>query len=307
MPLLETQLARYFMQVAHAKSLSKAAIKLSTTQSNVTARIKQLEEQLGAQLFSRHSRGVALTAAGEVLLPYCEQIVKIAEAVQRQAASTGFSRPSLRVGVYHTAAAHLMPDLIAGFLSANRGVHLTVKMGSTDELRALVREEQLDCAVIAAVAVDSALHVHSRFVDEMGWVFKVGLLSRSDADVMAQLASMPIYATQKGALYEASVRQLFQDEGLTAEMPVFQELGSTEILRAVLHLGHGFTFISKAVFLPEIESGIFEFHPLANQLPRLHPVLVTRTGGHQSTILADFVDYFTKATAASLKRRTVDS
>ncbi|OWT73871.1 hypothetical protein CEY04_09855 [Achromobacter sp. HZ28] len=57
------------MQVAHAKSLSKAAIKLSTTQSNVTARIKQLEEQLGAQLFSRHSRGVALTAAGEVLLP----------------------------------------------------------------------------------------------------------------------------------------------------------------------------------------------------------------------------------------------
>jgi len=60
---------RIFEAVARLGGMNRAAAALNTVQSNVTARIRALEEQLGVQLFRRTSRGVSLTAAGERLLP----------------------------------------------------------------------------------------------------------------------------------------------------------------------------------------------------------------------------------------------
>ena len=59
---------RIFATVARTGGMSKAALELNKDQSNVTARIKALEEQLGVALFERSNRGAALTAAGRWLL-----------------------------------------------------------------------------------------------------------------------------------------------------------------------------------------------------------------------------------------------
>jgi DNA-binding transcriptional LysR family regulator len=58
-----------FLSVARSGSITKAANHLNTVQSNVTARIKKLEEALGVPLLSRHARGVRLTSGGEAVLP----------------------------------------------------------------------------------------------------------------------------------------------------------------------------------------------------------------------------------------------
>ena len=65
---MESQELRIFREVARAGSISKAAGQLGYVQSNVTARIKKLEEELNAVLLIRHSKGVTLTAEGERLL-----------------------------------------------------------------------------------------------------------------------------------------------------------------------------------------------------------------------------------------------
>ena len=65
---------RVFEAVARRGGMNRAAEELHTVQSNVTARIRLLEEELGRPLFRRHSRGVALTAAGERLLPYAARV-----------------------------------------------------------------------------------------------------------------------------------------------------------------------------------------------------------------------------------------
>lgn len=63
--------------------MSRAAERLNCVQSNVTARLRQLEESLKVTLFHRKSRGVALTAAGRVLLNYAERIMAlVSEAVR---------------------------------------------------------------------------------------------------------------------------------------------------------------------------------------------------------------------------------
>ena len=65
---MESQELRIFREVARAGSISKAAVHLGYVQSNVTARIKKLEEELNAVLLIRHSKGVTLTAEGERLI-----------------------------------------------------------------------------------------------------------------------------------------------------------------------------------------------------------------------------------------------
>src|SRR5690606_11653179 len=127
------------------------------------------------------------------------------------------------------------------------------------------------------VGVDAGMVVHLRLKEELGWLVKAGKLDRRSA-ILPQLTGMPIFSVKRGDLYEASVRQLFQDGGETAEMPLFMELGSREILRAVLLTGQGYAFVSRGLFAREIEQGRFDFHAIAAPLPRLFPALVSRRG-----------------------------
>lgn len=289
-PLIETQSAQIFVRVAQLKSISRASTELGTTQSSVTARMKALENQLGTLLFTRHSRGVVLTAAGLALLPYCKQLVQVAEAAHAGVRVAEHPQEELRLGCYFTLASHLMPQLLATFISQNRGIRLAVTVASTEELRGMLVDGQLDCAFIAGVGLDTRVATHLHIQDEFGWVFKRGLVPEGTRNPLEHLASLPIYATRKGSLYESSIRQLFQDAKTVPAMPIFQELGSVEILRAVLELGQGFTFISKHVFLDDIERGLFDFVP-ATRLPRLDPFLVTKKGRVPSHAAALFIDH----------------
>ena len=68
---------RTFQCVARCGSMNKAALELNTVQSNVTARIKALEDEVGFELFERTSRGVTLTAAGKRLLPFADRAARV--------------------------------------------------------------------------------------------------------------------------------------------------------------------------------------------------------------------------------------
>jgi molybdate transport repressor ModE-like protein len=74
---------RIFKAVAEEGSVSRAAERLNCVQSNVSARIRQLEEGLKVTLFHRKSRGVALTTAGRVLLDYAERILALVSEAER--------------------------------------------------------------------------------------------------------------------------------------------------------------------------------------------------------------------------------
>lgn len=78
-----------FEAVARFGGMNRAAAKLNTVQSNVTARIKALEADLGCALFARHSRGVSLTPAGQRLLPYADRASRLIADARRAARDDG--------------------------------------------------------------------------------------------------------------------------------------------------------------------------------------------------------------------------
>ena len=104
---------RIFAAVARTGSMSKAASELGTVQSNVTARIRALEERLGAELFERTNRGATLTAAGLRLRPYADRVAGLLEDARRAVADEGTPAGALTIGSLETAAALRLSSVLA--------------------------------------------------------------------------------------------------------------------------------------------------------------------------------------------------
>ncbi len=279
------------MAVANTRSFSRAALALDTTQSNVSAHIAQLEAKAGVVLLRRHNRGVSLTGAGEALLPGCRDLLRVAAQAIAAIQQDVHGRPLLRVGAFHTSTANLVPRLLSGFIRENRGVCLTVRTGTSEEVKNLLIEEEVDCAFLAGAAADGTMTLHARFNEPLGWVTKAGTVKPGGRALLAVLAELPIYSVRRGSLYEGSVRQLFQDAGVLPAMPLLHEAGSTEILRAMLAVGGCFTLASRSVFEKDIQAGVLEFHPVLGSPPRLQPVLVSKRGRALDDIPASFVRF----------------
>ncbi|MER6424959.1 LysR family transcriptional regulator [Streptomyces sp. NPDC001137] len=86
---MQLQQLRAFREVAAELSFTRAARNLHYAQSTVTTQIKNLEEAVGTELFDRSRRQLALTGAGEVLLPHAERIIEFVEAARREVARAG--------------------------------------------------------------------------------------------------------------------------------------------------------------------------------------------------------------------------
>ncbi len=75
---MDTELLKTFLEVSRTRHFGRAAEALYLTQSAVSFRIRQLENQLGVNLFTRHRNNIRLTPAGEKLLPYAETLMNTA-------------------------------------------------------------------------------------------------------------------------------------------------------------------------------------------------------------------------------------
>ena len=85
---MDTELLKTFLEVSRTRHFGRAAEALYLTQSAVSFRIRQLENQLGVNLFTRHRNNIRLTAAGEKLLPYAETLMNTWQAARKEGANT---------------------------------------------------------------------------------------------------------------------------------------------------------------------------------------------------------------------------
>ncbi|EAM2051527.1 HTH-type transcriptional regulator HdfR [Salmonella enterica] len=83
---VDTELLKTFLEVSRTRHFGRAAEALYLTQSAVSFRIRQLENQLGVNLFTRHRNNIRLTTAGEKLLPYAETLMNTWQAARKEVA-----------------------------------------------------------------------------------------------------------------------------------------------------------------------------------------------------------------------------
>ena len=144
-----------FREVGRAGSLAGAARALGWTQPAVSQHVRRLEADTGTPLVVRAGRGVALTEAGRVLLRHADAVAeRLAAAEQDLAALAGLVAGQVRVGAFPTAAAVLLPPVLADLLG--RAPRLDVRFVELEppEAEAAVRSGELDVAVVFRHALD---------------------------------------------------------------------------------------------------------------------------------------------------------
>ncbi|MEU6547825.1 LysR family transcriptional regulator [Streptomyces sp. NPDC046859] len=150
---MELRQLEYFVAVADERSFTRAAERVHISQSGVSAQIRQLERELGAELFDRSTRTVTLTVAGKAALEHARAALAAAGAVgQAVGEVTGLIRGRLTVGMVIGCTLPPLFDALAAFHQAHPGVELSLLEDSSDRLTEGVRNGTLDAALIGAAA-----------------------------------------------------------------------------------------------------------------------------------------------------------
>jgi DNA-binding transcriptional LysR family regulator len=233
---------RIFEAVARLGVMGRAAAELNTVQSNVTARIRALEESLGCRLFERHSNGVTLTDEGRRLLPYARSIPRMLRDAARAVRDDGVPRGRLIVGSLETTAALRLGPLLAEYAKAFPNVELTLRTGTTCELIEAVREGSVDGAFVCGPVVDTLLDAHTMFREELALIAPAEIQS---VPALVGCGDVRIVVLRAGCSYRQRLEALLARLG--APMPRVLEFGTLEAIFACVGAGLGITMLPRAL------------------------------------------------------------
>ena len=144
---MEFSQLRIFQAVAEEGSITRAAERLHRVPSNLSTRLKQLEEQLGVDLFLRERQRLQLSPAGKVLLDYAAKLFALHDEAHAAVQGGQPAGDFLLGTMYSTAATHL-PDLLAAYHRAYPAVNLQVQSGPSGELLEGLLTNRLDAALV---------------------------------------------------------------------------------------------------------------------------------------------------------------
>ncbi|MFM0205418.1 LysR substrate-binding domain-containing protein [Paraburkholderia fungorum] len=151
---LDSNLLRAFVTVAETGAIGVAAVRLARTQAAVSMQLRRLEEELGRRLLDRSPRGVQLTEAGHLLLPFAHMILG-AGADARRALSAGQVSGTVRLGMLEDIAVGRLPRALRRFSIAYPQVALEIVVDTSPALSNRLADGSLDVVVGDPALVDS--------------------------------------------------------------------------------------------------------------------------------------------------------
>jgi DNA-binding transcriptional LysR family regulator len=155
-----------FKAVVDHGGVNRAAERLHRVPSNVTTRIKQLEEKLGTQLFIRDGRRLALSAEGQVLLGYANRLLQLS-AEARAAVCGGPPRGKMTIGSLESTAAARLPAVLAKYHALYPEVELELVTGTSGALVSRLHERAIEAAFVAEPFNAAGLMSQLAFVEEI--------------------------------------------------------------------------------------------------------------------------------------------
>lgn len=238
---------RVFRAVARHLNFRLAAEELLLTQPAVTQQIKALETELGVALFERAGGRVALTRAGEALLPYAERLAAIsAEAREAVVAATGCTAGAIAVGASQTIGQYLLPRLIAGFLREYPLVEVSVVGGNTQAVLEALVEHRVQVGLIEGPALRRDVRVEGFMEDHMLCVVPAGHEWADEEVSVAALQAATVVTRELGSGSRRIVEQSLEEAGVRLrDLRVGMTSDSTEGLLSAVEAGLGVGFVSR--------------------------------------------------------------
>src|SRR2546430_144112 len=146
---MELRHLRYFVAVAEAENVSRAALKMHVSQPGISRQIRDLEEEIEFQLFERSAKSLKLTEAGKIFLTEARAVLQRAEdAVNTARAVAMGGRGELHVGYAPSPTVRLLPPTLRAFQAELPDVRVKLHDLSTEEMVAGLREGGLQIAFV---------------------------------------------------------------------------------------------------------------------------------------------------------------
>jgi LysR family transcriptional regulator, cell division regulator len=275
---------RIFGAVARLGGMNRAAAELNTVQSNVTARIKALEADIGCALFERHARGVTLTAAGQRLLPYVDRAARLMADARLAARDDGEPRGLLTVGSLETTAALRLTPLLAGFATDYPDVDLVLRTGTTRELVGEVLDGRVDGAFVCGPVAHPGLREEIMFREELIMLAAPGVSSLDEA---LRGGEVRVVVLRAGCSYRQMLEALLARRGVAVKRVL--EFGTLEAIFGCVAAGLGITMLPRALIGPVWAAGRVSLHPLPPEDARVETVFIHRRDGFISSALKAFL------------------
>jgi DNA-binding transcriptional LysR family regulator len=280
-----------FMKVVQCNSISGAAAQLNRVPSNVTARIKSLEEKLGKDLFVREKNRLRISPAGELLLPYAKQLLALSD--QAKDALTD-NQPSghLRVGTMEAVAATRLVEPLKQFHQAFPQVQLEIKTAPTGDLIDRVLAGEIDVALVADCSDDKRLVQSAVFEEEL---VIVSDLSHAPINEVNDLGIDPCFiGFSASCAYRNKMTQWIKSAGQRVKVI---EISSYHTLLSCVAAGMGVGIVPRALLASYPFHESIQVHVLSKQWQRSITSIIWREDSVKPSIIA-----FSQAVKGTLDR-----
>jgi DNA-binding transcriptional LysR family regulator len=261
-----------FRSVVTAGGITRAAEKLNRVQSNVTTRVRQLETELGVELFVREGKRLHLSPAGTLLLDYAERLLDLAQQA-REAVHDATPRGLLRLGTGEATAAMRLPVPMNEYLARYPDVTLELRTGNTKTLATAVLGGELDAA-LAPEPVAEAPFDKARIYDEE----MVVVAARNHPPIKSPRDARPrtVLAFESGCAYRQRLEDWFAHHG---EMPDrIVEISSYHAMLGCVVAGMGISLLPRNVLTTFPDAKLLSVHALPPGLDRAATALIWRKG-----------------------------
>ncbi len=275
---MNLQALEIFRTVAMEGSVSRAANRLGRVQSNISTRIKQLEEVVGKSLFRRQNRGLTLTADGKLLLDYAERFhllsVETSEAL-------GAGQPSGRfsIGAMESTAAARLPAILSRYHAQYPDVEVVLKTDTAGGLLNRLYKYEIDIALLAEPVTDATFQTLPVFEEELVLVTPASYPPLDDFSI---LNGRSLIAFEAGCAYRRYLERWQLENGIAPG--TILSVSSYLAILSCVSAGTGYAVVPKSVLdMINIGDGLRPY-PLSGSYAAIKTLLVWRAEYHSAKL-----------------------
>jgi DNA-binding transcriptional LysR family regulator len=257
-----------FRTVVQEGGVIRAAQKLNRVQSNVTTRIKQLEQRLGRSLFRKQGRGLVLSPEGELLLSYAQRLFRLADEAENELKS-GRAMGVFRIGSLESTAGSRLAPILSRFHRQHPGVVVELVTGTTGALLQRVQNFEVEAAFVSEPFTPGVLTSLKVFEEELVLVTGKDVKAVRRAN---DLAGMTLIAFANGCSYRKRVEDWL---GAAAVMPARTlEFASYQAMVVCVAAGTGFAIVPRSLLSTLRATQDVRQHELPARVRKNHTHLV---------------------------------
>ena len=259
---MDTKNLTTFIYVAELRSFTKAADRLGFSQSTVSFQIKQMENELGCQLFERINHTVQLTEKGREVLEYAHQINRMTRELKdsmKEETASGY----IRLAMADSLCTSLLSKDFLHFRELYPNIALKIIAAGTEEMFRLMNHNEAD----AILTLDNHIYnteyrilreekVRTFFVAGAG----TKIASASSLSI-EELLLQPFILTEKGMSYRRLLEEKLAE--LSLEIQPVLEIGSTELICSLVEQGAGISFLPEYVIKDRVKAGTLVCLPVS--------------------------------------------